>query len=206
MRRFYIQTIGLLLAGFTVTAQSTSFDSLVHLPSTHLQVYHSKGRASRAGEIVPRVEKAMSWYVDHYGFKPRVTLLILTEADWPNYTSFPVYGMPHYDDKETLIVAADDNVFWRNNLPELSLFPDSLAQAAKQGYGEDPIRNTMYGVDFDYRNDFPRMTKWLNKLPFYSTRAMSSISAYGEAAVLDPGHASQIGKGGEGVIYIDDFE
>ncbi|HEU0110894.1 MAG TPA: cell surface protein SprA [Flavisolibacter sp.] len=76
----------------------------------------------------------------------------------------------------------------------------------KQGYGEDPIRNTMYGVDFDYRNDFPRMTKWLNKLPFYSTRAMSSISAYGEAAVLDPGHASQIGKGGEGVIYIDDFE
>ncbi len=76
----------------------------------------------------------------------------------------------------------------------------------KQGYGEDPIRNTMYGVDFDYRNDFPRMTKWLNKLPFYSTKAMSSITAYGEAAVLDPGHAPQIGKGGEGVIYIDDFE
>lgn len=76
----------------------------------------------------------------------------------------------------------------------------------KQGYGEDPIRNTMYGADFDYRNDFPRMTKWLNKLPFYSTKAMSSITAYGEAAVLDPGHAPQIGQGGQGVIYIDDFE
>ncbi|HKH62602.1 MAG TPA: cell surface protein SprA, partial [Flavitalea sp.] len=76
----------------------------------------------------------------------------------------------------------------------------------KQGYGEDPIRNTMYGVDFDYRNDVPRLTKWLNKLPFYSSKTMSSITAYGEAAVLDPGHAPQIGEGGEGAIYIDDFE
>lgn len=76
----------------------------------------------------------------------------------------------------------------------------------KQSYGEDPIRNTMYGLDFDYRNDIPRLSKWLDKLPFYSTRAMSSITAYGEAAMLKPGHSPQIGKGGEGVIYIDDFE
>ncbi|MGZ3909719.1 MAG: T9SS outer membrane translocon Sov/SprA [Flavisolibacter sp.] len=76
----------------------------------------------------------------------------------------------------------------------------------KQGYGEDPIRNTMYGADFDYRSDFPRMTKWLNKLPFYSTKAMSSVTAYGEAAMLEPGHAPQIGKGNAGSIYIDDFE
>ncbi|HEX6193903.1 MAG TPA: cell surface protein SprA [Chitinophagaceae bacterium] len=76
----------------------------------------------------------------------------------------------------------------------------------KQSYGEDPVRNTMYGVDVDYRNDIPRLTKWLDKLPFYSTRTMSSITAFGEAAILDPGHAKQIGKGNEGVIYIDDFE
>ena len=76
----------------------------------------------------------------------------------------------------------------------------------KMVYGEDPIRNTMYGVDFDFRDDFPRMTKWLNKLPFFTSKAMSSITAYGEAAVLDPGHARQIGKGDEGVMYIDDFE
>ncbi len=76
----------------------------------------------------------------------------------------------------------------------------------KQGYGEDPIKNTMYGIDFDYRNDIPRLSKWLDKLPFYSTKAMSSITAYGEAAVLDPGHSKQIGKGGQGAIFIDDFE
>ncbi len=76
----------------------------------------------------------------------------------------------------------------------------------KQSYGEDPIKNTMYGFDVDYRNNLPRLTKWLDKLPFYSTRAMSSITAYAEAAILDPGHAKQIGKKEEGQIYIDDFE
>ncbi len=76
----------------------------------------------------------------------------------------------------------------------------------KQNYGDDPIRNTMYGLDFDYRNEMPRLTSLLDKLPFYSTKAMSSITAYGEAAVLKSGHAKQIGKGEDGVIYIDDFE
>jgi cell surface protein SprA len=76
----------------------------------------------------------------------------------------------------------------------------------KQNYGDDPIRNAMYGVDFDYRNEIPRLSRWLDKLPFYSTKANSTITAYGEAAILDPGHAPQIGKGNAGVIYIDDFE
>ncbi len=79
----------------------------------------------------------------------------------------------------------------------------------KQSYGEDPIKNRMYGADIDYRNNLPRLTKWLDKLPFYSTKAMSSVTAYAEAALLDPGHAKQINsskgdKGGQ--VYIDDFE
>lgn len=76
----------------------------------------------------------------------------------------------------------------------------------KQSYGDDPIRNSMYGLDFDYRNEVPRITKWLNKLPFYSSNIPSSITAYGEVAMLKPGHAPQIGKKGQGVIYVDDFE
>lgn len=77
---------------------------------------------------------------------------------------------------------------------------------AKTLYGEDPIKNRMYGVDVDYRNNLPRLTKWLDKLPFYSTKTMSSITAYAEAAFLDPGHSKLIGKGEAGQSYIDDFE
>jgi len=76
----------------------------------------------------------------------------------------------------------------------------------KQNYGDDPIRNTMYGVDFDYQDEIPRLSRWLDKLPFYSTKANSTIKMYGEGAILDPGHAKQIGKKEQGVIYIDDFE
>jgi cell surface protein SprA len=76
----------------------------------------------------------------------------------------------------------------------------------KTGYNEDPIRNTMYGVDFNYRTEAPRLTRWLDKLPFYNTTEMSTITAYGEAAYLKPGHPKQIGEGRSGLIFIDDFE
>ncbi len=76
----------------------------------------------------------------------------------------------------------------------------------KVNLNEDPIRNTMYGLDFNFRKDLPRLTKILDKLPIYSTTAPSSINVYGEGAYLKPGHAPQIGRGSEGMIYIDDFE
>lgn len=70
----------------------------------------------------------------------------------------------------------------------------------------DPIRNTMYGVDFNYRSEFAKLTRWLDKLPGYHSTEMSTIQAYGEGAYLKPGHPPQIGKGSSGSIYIDDFE
>jgi cell surface protein SprA len=76
----------------------------------------------------------------------------------------------------------------------------------KTNYNEDPIRNTMYGVDANYRSQWPGLTRLMNKLPFYSSREVSTISAVGEAAFLKPGHPPQIGKGNSGVIYVDDFE
>ena len=76
----------------------------------------------------------------------------------------------------------------------------------KMGYGEDPIRNTMYGADFSYRSELPGLTRLLDKLPFYSTKAKSSITAYGEGAILKPGHPTQIGAGDQGLIFLDDFE
>jgi cell surface protein SprA len=36
----------------------------------------------------------------------------------------------------------------------------------KTGYNEDPIRNSMYGVDFSYNTQATRITRWLDKIPF----------------------------------------
>ncbi len=76
----------------------------------------------------------------------------------------------------------------------------------KNNLGEEPIRNAMYGLDVNYRKEMPRLTKLLDKLPFYSTTAPSSINFYAEGAMLKPGHAPQIGSGSAGTVYIDDFE
>ncbi len=74
------------------------------------------------------------------------------------------------------------------------------------GGTNEPIRNAMYGLDVNYRKDMPRLTKILDKLPFYKTTAASSINVFAEAAILKPGHAPQIGKGSDGIINIDDFD
>lgn len=76
----------------------------------------------------------------------------------------------------------------------------------KMNIGEDPINNSMYGFDFHYRSDVPGLTRLLNKIPTYKSAAMSTITAYGEAAILKPGHPSQIGSGSQGTVYVDDFE
>lgn len=73
-------------------------------------------------------------------------------------------------------------------------------------YNEDPIRNTMYGLDFNYYTEAPRITRLLNRLPFYTTNEMSTVTAYGEGAFLKPGHPPQIGKNESGMVFIDDFE
>jgi cell surface protein SprA len=76
----------------------------------------------------------------------------------------------------------------------------------KTMYAEDPIRNTMYGLDVSYKTDLPWLTRLLDKLPNYSTKTRSTLNAYGEAAVLKPGHPAQIGSGSQGLSFIDDFE
>jgi cell surface protein SprA len=76
----------------------------------------------------------------------------------------------------------------------------------KTNFGSDPIQNSMYGVDFNFKSEVPSVSRLLNRLPFFKTDAKSYITANGEAAFLKPGHAQQIGKGASGVVYLDDFE
>ena len=74
----------------------------------------------------------------------------------------------------------------------------------KLNYGDDPVQNSVYGLDFSYKGEVPIVTKILNKLPFYSSKAKSFFNTYAEFAYFNPGHPSVIGS--TGVVYIDDFE
>jgi len=74
----------------------------------------------------------------------------------------------------------------------------------KVNYGDDPISNTMIGLDGTYASESQALTTLLDRLPFYSTKEKSSIAFDGEFAKLIPGHSKVISK--SGTAYIDDFE
>lgn len=75
----------------------------------------------------------------------------------------------------------------------------------KVSIGDEPVNNIVAGIDFNYKTEALFLTRLLDKLPFYSTKEMSSLSMRGEYARLFPGNAAAIKKNG-GNSYIDDFE
>lgn len=74
----------------------------------------------------------------------------------------------------------------------------------KINIGDEPMSNTIMGLDLNYRTEAPFLTRAVDRLPLISTKAPSSITAQGEFAYLHPGHNKAIGKTGNS--YIDDFE
>ena len=69
-------------------------------------------------------------------------------------------------------------------------------------YGEEPISNTIWGLDLSYRTESQAITTLIDKLPFIETKAPSSISFFGEFAQLLPGQSKAIDDN----AFIDDFE
>ncbi|MDT7832692.1 cell surface protein SprA [Flavobacteriaceae bacterium S356] len=76
----------------------------------------------------------------------------------------------------------------------------------KVNFGQEPINNTMFGVNVDYSSEVPYLTKLVNKLPFVDTDAPSNFSIRADMAYLLPGSPSGIDVTGQATSYIDDFE
>lgn len=76
----------------------------------------------------------------------------------------------------------------------------------KVNFGDDPIRNSVYGLDLQYSAEAPWLTKLVDKLPLIQTKAKSQISLIAEGAWLRPDHNDAVNQDGAGVVYVDDFE
>ncbi len=74
----------------------------------------------------------------------------------------------------------------------------------KVSFGNEPISNTIWGVNTSYHRESRFLTSMVDRLPFIQTNEVSSISFQGEFAHLVPGHSRALGRAG--VSYIDDFE
>ncbi|MFZ1518001.1 MAG: cell surface protein SprA [Ignavibacteriaceae bacterium] len=74
--------------------------------------------------------------------------------------------------------------------------------------GEEPLSNSIYGLDFSTSADLPFITKLLDNV--FSTREMSTFTLNGEYAYIDPDPNTKkstiLSDGGKSIAYIDDFE
>jgi len=74
----------------------------------------------------------------------------------------------------------------------------------KVNIGDEPIANTIWGLNAAFFTESYGITRFLDKLPLIQTKEVSNINFEGEFAQLIPGHPNVIDK--EGSAYIDDFE
>jgi cell surface protein SprA len=74
----------------------------------------------------------------------------------------------------------------------------------KVNFGEEPISNTIWGLNTSYKTQSQFLTNIIDKIPFLETKTPSTLSFFGEFANLIPGHSRAISSAGNS--YIDDFE
>tara|TARA_Y100000994_G_scaffold43191_1_gene33777 strand:- start:12506 stop:19615 length:7110 start_codon:yes stop_codon:yes gene_type:complete len=86
----------------------------------------------------------------------------------------------------------------------LNLTEKPLTQ--KINIGDEPISNTIIGLNSSYSRDSRFLTKIIDKLPLIETKEVSNIAINSEFAYFIPGHPKSINIDETGTSYIDDFE
>ena len=134
MKRYVIFSC-LLSVVYIISANAQQASTLLQLKDYSFEVYYSSGFGQRAKTISMRVEKAMKYNQQLLGFTPNFKLLVLATTDWEvNAAKGAVFGMPHYKDKNTLVVAAHDNAFWKSFVPAPGQLPDDISEQIKTVY------------------------------------------------------------------------
>ncbi len=104
---------------------------------------------------------------------------------------------------QTLVGAHLDYKFNDNfNIGATILHMNEKPLTHKVNLGEEPLSNTIWGLNATYNTESQFITTLLNKLPFVHTQAKSHLTIDTEFAKFMPGTA----KGAGGNAYLDDFE
>jgi hypothetical protein len=165
----------LILLSTKITFAQT-YDGLQKLDGVSQNVYFSVNAKERAIKIINNVAKAEIYFEKQFNVKPNYTLLVLSPTDWKTYAHpSAIYGIPHYLPDGRLVVASENNDFWKRNLPPIDKLPKELAQKVKDTYtdknGEINLTNAFdllavheLGHAFQKAAGMRQQRNWLSEL------------------------------------------
>lgn len=137
--------------------------------------YYSNTVRESADKIISLIVEAEKYFKNLFKISPSYTLLVLNPEDWKRYAHpNAVYGIPHYNN-EQLIVAGEDNEFWKRNIPTMNLLPQELAEEYKNAYtvengnlslqaGFNLLAIHELGHAFQNAAGIIKQSNWLNEL------------------------------------------
>lgn len=152
---------------------------------------------------VPLVEN-QDYTVDYNAGSVRIINQALIESQTPIQVSLESNQFFGFQTK-TLVGTHLDYRFSKDfNMGATILHLNERPYTQKVNFGEEPISNTIMGLNASYRSESRFLTRMVDALPLIETKAPSSITFFGEVAKLIPGHSRAISEAGNS--YIDDFE
>ncbi len=139
-RVIWISTALLLLFNFSFAQKRTAKPFPLEEVTGYTQTfYYSQGQEDRAKGFAFFIENAGAYFQTEVGFTPNATLYILAPQHWKDFAAKPlqeVYGFPHNVDNGRLVMAAEDNDFWRSFLPPVDRLPPPMAAQVTKAYGK----------------------------------------------------------------------
>lgn len=153
-----------------------TYDGLQKLGNISQNVYFSENAKERAVKISTHVAKAETYFQKQFNVKPSYTLLVLSPTDWKKHAHpQAIYGIPHYLPDGRLVVASENNDFWKRNAAPVDKLPQELAEKMKATYtdknGEINLTNAFdllaiheLGHAFQSAAKMLGQRNWLNEL------------------------------------------
>ncbi len=161
----------LLIISLFLSQACLAQESLMQLGQT--VAWHSANAKDRATSIQEELQKADQYFNSWMGVQPEYQMYVLSPEDWKKYAHPQIiYGMPHYNGKGQLIVAAEDNIFWKRNTPSLDRLSQESAKQMKETYGNPPSLMSAFdllaihelGHVYQQKAGMVKQRNWLNEL------------------------------------------
>ncbi|MCH7403504.1 hypothetical protein ACFOUP_00020 [Belliella kenyensis] len=171
-----LRSVFCLILALPLCLKAQSYDELNHLESSgETKTYYSDGAKDQATSMTETCNNVIAFYKPLIDLDPSITILVLSPKDWEKFTTFPVYGMPHFANTQTLVVASEDNDFWKSFIPAVGQLPTELSDQIKNTYSDKNGNLTMraffdllaiheLGHAFHFQGNLNMQRLWLGEL------------------------------------------